>query len=622
MKKHVSIGIILLFVIGVFGKSTVVASDVEAECIKMSDGSLNLIEEERGNITVCDTEGEEIVTAKKSEDLVALDVYGNAYQVANKKERFFYKILNDKGELQETPDGRVAAWIVTSNAETSNIKANDALSYDKKTDTLTIKNIQIEEMDIYVTNLYVASTSRIDNIVVCNDVTLDIALGNRLNYKTSNDMMLSGNVDSISNSNGSYYRRRCNLNKDVRGSVEFANSVTSYTYTGGSITPNVTVKADGKVLVKGKDYTVSYTNNINCGTANVIVNGIGDYSGQLTKQFSITKYNIAGCTVNSLYSMTYTGQKLTQPVTVKHGSKTLISGTDYTVDWKNNTNAGTATVTINGTGKNYVGSKSVSCVIARANINNASISFESAVYNGKAQLPKVKTATYNSRSIIENTHFKVKYSNNVNAGTGTATVTGIGNFTGTKNVSFTIQGKEQKIVCTSDSVSIAYEKSATRDLGAVNKEGGGKLSYKSSNTSVVTVNSSGIITVKGYGNATITVTAAAKGNYRKTTKNVSVKVAPKKTKIKSLTSTSAGTFKVQWEKVSGASGYIVKYATKSDLSNAKKVTIADNAATSKTIKNLSKGQRYYVTVYVYRNIGNSSTVTSSKATINNVVTKK
>lgn len=622
MKKQIIIGVILIFAIGVFGKNTVAASDTEMEYVKMSDGSVNVVEEERGSITVCDAEGEELVTAKKTEDLVALDVYGNAYQVSNKKERFFYKILNDKGELQETPDGRVAAWIVTSDAETSNIRLDSALSYDKETDTLTIKNIQIDEMDIYVTNLYVAETSRINNIVACNDVSLDIALGNRLNYTTTSDIMLDESVERISDTNGSYYRRRCNLNKDVKGSVDFANSVTSYTYTGNYITPNVTVKANDKVLVKGKDYTVSYTNNMNYGNATAIVNGIGDYSGQLTKQFSITRYDIKGCTVNSLSTMTYTGKELQPTVTVKHGSKTLILGTDYTLTWNNNINAGTANVIIAGTNKNYAGSKVVSFTIARANISNASFSFGTVVYNGKAQTPKAQAASYNSVSLINGSHYTVKYSNNVNAGTATAIVTGTGNFTGTKNVPFTIQGKEQKIVCTSDSVSIVYEKSATRDLGAVNKEGGGKLSYKSSNTSVVTVNSSGIITVKGYGRATVTVTAAAKGNYRTTTKNISVKVVPKKTKITSLTSTSAGTFKAQWEKVSGASGYILKYATKKDLSNAKEVKITDKATVSKTIKNLSKGQRYYVTVYVYRNIGSSSTVTSSKATIDSIVTKK
>lgn len=64
---------------------------------------------------------------------------------------------------------------------------------------------------------------------------------------------------------------------------------TSYTYTGSAIKPAVTVTAGGVELVKGTDYTVSYSNCTNAGTATIAVNGIGNYAGLVKKTFKITK---------------------------------------------------------------------------------------------------------------------------------------------------------------------------------------------------------------------------------------------------------------------------------------------------------------------------------------------
>lgn len=58
-------------------------------------------------------------------------------------------------------------------------------------------------------------------------------------------------------------------------------------YTGKAITPSVTVTSGDTVLTSGKDYTVTYKNNKNCGKATVTVKGMGDYSGTMTKSFYI-----------------------------------------------------------------------------------------------------------------------------------------------------------------------------------------------------------------------------------------------------------------------------------------------------------------------------------------------
>lgn len=64
---------------------------------------------------------------------------------------------------------------------------------------------------------------------------------------------------------------------------------TDYTYDGKPKTPMVTVKLDGKTLVLDIDYTVTYSDNISAGTANVTVIGKGNYIGSKTVSFTITK---------------------------------------------------------------------------------------------------------------------------------------------------------------------------------------------------------------------------------------------------------------------------------------------------------------------------------------------
>ena len=58
-------------------------------------------------------------------------------------------------------------------------------------------------------------------------------------------------------------------------------------YTGKEIKPDPVVKYGDKVLVKDADYEVSYKNNISTGTATVVVTGINEYKGEITKDFTI-----------------------------------------------------------------------------------------------------------------------------------------------------------------------------------------------------------------------------------------------------------------------------------------------------------------------------------------------
>lgn len=78
-----------------------------------------------------------------------------------------------------------------------------------------------------------------------------------------------------------------------------------------------------------------------------------------------SKVNIANCTVSGIADQKYSGSAIKPKPTVKNGNTTLKEGTDYTLTYKNNVNAGTATITI--TGKNsYTGSKTVTFKITVA----------------------------------------------------------------------------------------------------------------------------------------------------------------------------------------------------------------------------------------------------------------
>ena len=216
------------------------------------------------------------------------------------------------------------------------------------------------------------------------------------------------------------------------------SSISAVTYNGSAQTPAITVKDRTTTLINGTHYTVAYSNNINAGTATVTITGKGNYTGTKTANFTINPKSASNLTISSISAVTYNGSAHTPTVTVKDGSTTLTSGTDYTVAYSNNTNAGTATVTITGK-SNYTGTKTATFTINPKNTSNLTISSISAVtYTGSAQTPTV-TVKDGSTTLTSGTHYTVAYSNNTNAGTATVTITGMGNYTGTKTANFTIE---------------------------------------------------------------------------------------------------------------------------------------------------------------------------------------
>ena len=142
-----------------------------------------------------------------------------------------------------------------------------------------------------------------------------------------------------------------------------------YGYTGKEWKPEVAVSFNDAALTADTDYTVSYENNINAGTAKIIITGIGDhFTGSTEKTFTINSAEISGCTFAPIADVTYNTMAHTPEVTVAISGRTLEADKDYTVSYASNVNAGTATVTVTGKG-NFTGSANTTFTIAKADLN-------------------------------------------------------------------------------------------------------------------------------------------------------------------------------------------------------------------------------------------------------------
>lgn len=218
------------------------------------------------------------------------------------------------------------------------------------------------------------------------------------------------------------------------------SNIADQTYTGSLIVPNITVSCNDVELVKDTDYTVSYSNNKNVGTATISITGIGDYTGTITKNFNIVARDISDTTIGSIPNQTYTGNSISVLPVITYNGATLTKGTDYTLTYSNNVNVGTGTVTITGKG-NFKGTTSKTFSIVSKDISQVSFgTIANQSYTG-SELTPLPTITYNGKSLTKDVDFKATYSNNVNKGTATVKVAGIGNFSGLKTVTFAISSR-------------------------------------------------------------------------------------------------------------------------------------------------------------------------------------
>jgi len=300
-------------------------------------------------------------------------------------------------------------------------------------------------------------------------------------------------------------------------------TVEDKTYTGEEIKPVPDVKLNGKTLTADVDYTVSYSNNTNAGTATVKITGIGQYQGTVTKTFTIKKADPVLAFANTSVSKKTTDSSFTNTLTKTTDGTVTFSSSNTSVATVNSSSGqvtikgtGNAIITANAAeGNNYkAGSASYSLTVSARSLSDCTMTVSpiTYTYDGTEKKPTV-TIKYNSTNLTINTDYTVSYSNNTNAGTGTVTATGKGRYSGTLSKTFTIGKASPTLSFASSSVSKTTTDSAFTNT--LTKKTDGTVTFSSSNTSVATVNSSsGQVTIKGVGTTTITANAAEGANYK------------------------------------------------------------------------------------------------------------
>ncbi|MGC2871889.1 fibronectin type III domain-containing protein [Ihubacter sp. mB4P-1] len=410
--------------------------------------------------------------------------------------------------------------------------------------------------------------------------------------------------------------------KDAISSYFVTVLKNAFDYTGTAITPEVTVKGPDKTYVLNRDYKIIGGGQTKAGTYKFELVGMGNYGGVFyTGEYTINKKTITA--VNTTLTLSsdvafYDGKPKEPVVTVRCDGKVLTKDVDYTVSYYNNTNIGTATVFISGMGS-YYGSLNKTFRIAGKDLSSltASLSQTSYNYTGTEHKPTV-TIYDGTKKLVVGTDYTVSYKDNRNSGTATVTITGQGNYAGTKTLTFTIVGKTQ-LLTTERSYYTKYLTSSAFNLGA-ETDGDGVIAYESSDKSVATVSATGTVTIHGTGVAYITVKTTKDVKYNPTSKTVKITVKPKKP-VMELSSPNSGEIKVKFTKVKGATKYQVKYGRKGSY-KYKYVTHKENQfpKTSVTIKKLQPGTNYYVKVRAYKTLSDGTKVYGNWTTLTKVRT--
>ena len=195
---------------------------------------------------------------------------------------------------------------------------------------------------------------------------------------------------------------------------------------------------DDTELTEGVDYEIAYENNVEVGTATVIITGIGRFRGTTTRTFEIERTWLADVTVVPIPDVTFTGEAFYPTVTLTHAGLTLVEGRDYTVDrYQENIEAGEATVWLTGIG-NFDGTRYVSFRILPQSLVGAQIAaIPNQAFTGTNIEPTI-TVTKDGRTLEFGPDYWVSYKNNVGIGTALVRIDGMRNYEGTITTTFEI----------------------------------------------------------------------------------------------------------------------------------------------------------------------------------------
>ena len=231
------------------------------------------------------------------------------------------------------------------------------------------------------------------------------------------------------------YRLMLNLSNDMFESID----LSSTDYTGQPITREVKAKPS----IGADEYEVSYENNLNAGTATILITGKGRLVGTLTYQFKINKVSIDDAKAWLGFShVQYDGTSHNVIPSVTISGRVLDYGADFTTGYWNTTDAGTATVVITGTG-NYYGTTRVTFQIDPAPLDqSATVTIADQPYTGTGVTPGFEVRDWNGNVLTAGIDYQYSFSDNINPGTATLTLTGLRNYSGTLVAHFQIIRQE------------------------------------------------------------------------------------------------------------------------------------------------------------------------------------
>ncbi|MBR5579539.1 MAG: chitobiase/beta-hexosaminidase C-terminal domain-containing protein, partial [Lachnospiraceae bacterium] len=227
-----------------------------------------------------------------------------------------------------------------------------------------------------------------------------------------------------------------------------------YKYTGTAIKPEVRVYDHTTLLKEGKDYTITYSKNVNVSkegnakkTPLITVKGKGNYTGKDTAEFKINPKSIQVDEIQVYEISAAYNKKQQKPVpTVYDNGKKLKNKKDYTLEYVGLgtqpgafQEPGTYKILIYGTG-NYRGVRALNFVITDNNlISKATVSkIKNQPYHQGEEVKPEFTVKYKGKELVENSDYIVTYLNNTKPGKATVVIHGVNAFSGVKYVDFNI----------------------------------------------------------------------------------------------------------------------------------------------------------------------------------------
>ncbi len=319
-----------------------------------------------------------------------------------------------------------------------------------------LKNAEASNNKVSVQNhsaMYIGGTSDDPCTVTVTGNTLNTASEKR--DQEHFDLYLSDDCDveiseNILKNNSFYYTKKAKYTADFPELKTLKLKKTTYTYTGSEIKPKVTVKdTAGHTLKEGIHYRVEYVRNVRAGDKGTLarVEGLPRtmYEGQkLEQKFTIKPKKVTPKVVPVTKTYTYDGKEKKPAVKVYVGKK-LVDKTYYTVKYERGVrDAGKHYVTVT-LKKNYTGTGKGVYTIKAKKLKKFTVKLEADSFRYTGSEIKPYVTVYDGEKKIPKANLKLTYDKDcISVGTHYITVKLIGNYSGSKKVSYKIVARKDK----------------------------------------------------------------------------------------------------------------------------------------------------------------------------------